>query len=40
MNLNGARKMEKLKQKKAALDAYRQISQEFPDSQEAKVASE
>ena len=35
MNLNGARKMEKLKQKKAALDAYRQISQEFPDSESA-----
>ena len=40
MDLNGARKMEKLKQKKAALDAYRRISQEFPESPEAKVSSE
>jgi len=40
MDLNGARKMEKLKQRKAALDAYRRISQEFPESPEAKVASE
>ena len=40
MDLNMARKMEKLKQRKAALDAYRRISQEFPESPEAKVASE
>jgi len=40
MDLNMVRKMEKLKQRKAALDAYRRISQEFPESPEAKVASE
>ena len=40
MDLNMARKMEKLKQRKAALDAYRRISQEFPESPEAKLASE
>lgn len=40
MDLNMARKMEKLKQRKAALDAYRRISLEFPESPEAKVASE
>src|SRR5271157_5523937 len=39
MDLNMARKMEKLKQRKAALDAYRRNSREFPESPEDQVAS-
>jgi TolA-binding protein len=40
MELNAARKMEKLKQKRGAIEEYQRIGQEFPETPEAKVAAE